>query len=283
MSFQIYAFADEASPKLDGQLAALQRNGLAGPELRNVDGENVSDLSAEKAKALHRRLEDAGLRVWSLGSPIGKVTLDADFDAHMEKLRRTMETGQILGAENVRIFSFYLPETEAPEQYGAEVIDRLGKMTELAGAFGMTLCHENEKGIYGSTPERCTELLTAIPALQGVFDPANFVQCGVEVWPAWLLLRERIKYLHIKDALADGTVVPAGRGIGAIKEILADYSFRGGEVLTLEPHLAVFSGLGALERENEQSRIDGTRYKTEDEAFDSAVHALNDLIKELEK
>ena len=45
---QIFAFADEASPLIDGQIVAMQRNQLQGLEIRNVDGENVSAISAGK-------------------------------------------------------------------------------------------------------------------------------------------------------------------------------------------------------------------------------------------
>ncbi|UKI35368.1 MAG: sugar phosphate isomerase/epimerase [Clostridiales bacterium] len=38
-------------------------------------------------------------------------------------------------------------------------------------------------------------------AFKGVFDPANFVQCGCVTYPnAWNLLKEHIVYMHIKDA-----------------------------------------------------------------------------------
>ena len=46
---RLYAFADEASPMIDGQIAAMKRNGLQGLEMRNVDGVNVSEISLEKA------------------------------------------------------------------------------------------------------------------------------------------------------------------------------------------------------------------------------------------
>ncbi len=38
----IYAFADEASPLIDGQIKAMLENGVSGLEIRNVDNVNVS-------------------------------------------------------------------------------------------------------------------------------------------------------------------------------------------------------------------------------------------------
>lgn len=60
---KLYAFADEASPALSGQIAALHRNALQGMEIRNVDGINVSDLTPDAALEIRRRLDDAGLTV----------------------------------------------------------------------------------------------------------------------------------------------------------------------------------------------------------------------------
>lgn len=44
-NIKIYAFADEASGEVDGQIRALKRNSLDGIELRNTEMGNVSDLS----------------------------------------------------------------------------------------------------------------------------------------------------------------------------------------------------------------------------------------------
>ena len=44
-NLNIYAFADEASPMIDAQIQAMQRNHLQGLEIRDVDGENVSAIS----------------------------------------------------------------------------------------------------------------------------------------------------------------------------------------------------------------------------------------------
>jgi len=76
-AINIYAFADEASASIDMQIAAMKRNGLQGLEIRNVDGVNVSDITLEKAQEVHQKLKAAGLKVWSIGSPLGKVKITA--------------------------------------------------------------------------------------------------------------------------------------------------------------------------------------------------------------
>ena len=107
---KIYAFADEASPNIDEQIAALKRNGLQGLEIRNVDGVNISDITLEKAKEVKQKLSSNGLITWSVGSPIGKIDIEKDdFKAHLEKLKRTLEIADILESKNIRMFSFYMP------------------------------------------------------------------------------------------------------------------------------------------------------------------------------
>ena len=275
---KIYTFADEASPQLSGQIQALLENSLDGMEIRNVDGENVSALSPEKARIIRRRMDDAGLAVWSIGSPLGKADITDDFYKQTEMLKRMLEIADILGAAHLRLFSFYTPETDR-DAWRDVVLERLGIFTEIARGSGVMLCHENEKGIFGDTAARCAELHRALPALHAVFDPANFVQCREDAAAAWRLLRPYVRYLHIKDALPDGSVVPAGCGAGHIPEILADYAARGGAAVTLEPHLAEFVGLSALERAGETSRIGAVyRYPTAEAAFASAADALRKLL-----
>ena len=232
---RIYAFADEASPAIDGQIAAMRRNGLNGLEIRGVDGENVSAISLEKAKEVRRKLDDAGLCTWSIGSPIGKIDIETgDFAAHLEQLRHTLEVAQVLGAKRLRMFSFYIPVGKDPADYRNRVIDQVGEMLRVGEGSGVLFCHENEKGIYGDIASRCLDLHKAFPQMRGVFDPANYVQCGQETWSAWEELNPYIDYLHIKDALADGSVVPAGKGLGNVKRILDAYRAQGGEDVTVD-------------------------------------------------
>ena len=277
---KIYAFADEASPALGGQIAAMLRNGLDGVELRTVDGVNVSDLAPDQAKRIGQRLRENGLCVWSLGSPMGKTELGQDdFDHETDRMKATAELANIMECRNIRMFSFYLPKGAQAKAYQNEVVDRLGAWAEIARDAQIRLCLENEKGLFGETPEHCRALFDALPSLRGVFDPANFVQIGTDPLPAWELLKDRISYLHIKDALYSGDVVPAGRGDGRIAAITAAFLAQGGTDVTLEPHLHDFGAYKSLEREGMAVEL-GKRYafRGPDEAFDAAVRAFRELL-----
>ena len=276
---KIYAFADEASPIIDEQIKAMKENGTDGLEIRSVDGVNIADISDGKAREVRKKLDGAELRVWTVGSPIGKIDIEKDdFAVHTEKFKRTLELADILGAENIRLFSFFTP-SENRDGYKDKVTERLGAFCEIARGSGITLCHENEKGIYGDIPERCLEIHRALPEMKAIFDPANFVQCGVDTLKAWEMLKPYVKYLHIKDALADGSVVPAGKGIGNVKYILDDFIRLGGDSVTVEPHLAVFEGLKDLEKDGDTSVVGEVyKYSSNTEAFSAAVSALRNLL-----
>lgn len=275
----LYAFADEASKEMDGQIRAMLRNGLQGLEIRGVDGENVSKITTEKAREVRKKLDDNGLITWSIGSPIGKIKLTDDFAAHLDTFRHTLEIANILGAKNLRMFSFYLPACAPSAPYRQQVMDQLGQLIEVAQGSGVTLCHENEKGIYGATVDNCLDIHKTFPTLKGIFDPANFVQCREDTMRGWELLQDYIYYLHIKDALPNGKVTPAGRGEGNVSFIVRQFLNKGGKDMTIEPHLKVFDGLKELETPGERSMVSDFVYPDSDTAFDAACNALKHILE----
>lgn len=280
MSVNIYAFADEASKMIDEQIVSMKKNGLKGLEIRNVDGVNVSDISDSKAREVRKKLDAAGLITWSIGSPIGKIDIErGNFTEHIEKFKRTLEIADILGSRNIRLFSFFIPEGKNPCDYRNEVIDRMGVFCDIAKGSGIVLCHENEKGIYGDNAERCLEILKQFPQIKGVFDPANFVQCKQDTVEAWKMLGAYIKYLHIKDALSDMSVLPAGKGEGNVEYIVEQYLKNGGREFSIEPHLAVFDGFTDLENNTQEKSRPAYSYSSNEEAFDAAVNAFKEIIR----
>ena len=276
---RLCAFADEAADSLAGQIKALRENGIGFLELRTIDKKNVTKFTDEEVKEYKKQLDDAGIKVWSIGSPIGKVKITDDFNVDLDLCKRTIEIANMFDAKSIRMFSFYGTGGEA--QYRDEVMERLSKYVEAARGSGVTLCHENEKGIYGDNAARCLEIHKAIPELKSVFDPANFVQVGQDTLEAWAMLEPYVFYGHIKDSLADGSIVPPGKGIGHIPEYLPKFAAKGCDVLTLEPHLTVFSALKSLEEEGEESKVGLYKFASKREAFDYAVNSLKDIIKEI--
>jgi sugar phosphate isomerase/epimerase len=251
MTVVLSGFADEISPDLDEQLAVLAGESISHLELRSVWSTNVADLDDDQVGRLRRQLDEAGVQVSAIGSPIGKIGIDAPFEPELDRLRRVADIAAELGTPIVRVFSFFIPQGQAPERYRTQVIDRMAALAALAAERGLVLAHENEKEIYGDRPERCVDIIATVgsPALRATFDAANFVQCGVRPHSdAYPLLRPYLSYVQIKDALiATGEVVPAGQGDGQVAETLAalrDSGFAG--YLSLEPHLAVAGRFGGF-------------------------------------
>lgn len=277
---KLYAFADETHPQLEPQIAAMLRNDLQGLEIRTVDETNVTDMTVSRVVEIRKRLEDSGLCVWSVGSPMGKTDLISDDFAHeTDRLKHTVELARAMKSENIRMFSFYLPAQAKSADFKNQVVERLGVWAEIAADAGVRLCLENEKGLFGENPDACLEIYQAIPAICGVFDPANFVQAGYDPLQAWEKLKDRTYYLHIKDALYGGDVVPPGFGDGHIREIVQSFRANGGENATMEPHLYDFGAYKSLEKEGLAVEL-GKRFAfaSSDEAFDAAVHAFRKLL-----
>ena len=185
-------FADEASADMKGQIEALQRNGFSFLEIRGVDGVNISEITREKAKEVRKMLDDAGLAVWSMGSPIGKIALNDDFGAHLDVYKRILEYADILGAQKIRMFSFYPVSGMSDEETKEKVFARLEEFCKVTPD-GIMMCHENEKEIFGESAENCLAIHKAFPKIRAVFDPANFVQSGVDTLKAWDLLHPYVE------------------------------------------------------------------------------------------
>ncbi len=273
MSFILSAFADEAASSLDEQILAMKQNNIRFLEIRGVDGINIADITPQKAVEIRKKTDDASLGIWSLGSPFGKIGINEEFEPHLESFKRSIENAHILGAKNIRIFSFYGADSISP------VLSRLEKFIEAAKGSGITLCHENEKAIYGDTAPKCLEIHKALPELKAVFDPANFIQCGQNVKDAWDMLSPYVCYMHIKDALADGSVVPAGKGIGNLEYLLGKYR---GTVLTIEPHLSIFSGRDKLEA-TPDAFLGKFIYPDNMTAFKAATDTLKEILNKIER
>ena len=281
VKFLYSAFSDESGEAtLQGQIDACKANGVTHMELRGFGkGPNINSITPAEATEMRRVLDANGMRLSAIGSAYGKIKIKDDFAPHFAAFKNTVAVAKILGAPYIRMFSFYFDHDDDYEANRGEVLRRVQMMADYAFEQGVLCCHENEKGIYGDTAERCLDVLQNVRHLRGVFDPANFVQCGQDTLAAWALLKDRIDYLHIKDAFfADGRVVPAGKGEGHVPEIVADYLARGGTAVTVEPHLTVFAGLEALEKEGGRSAVGAFAYPSADAAFDAACQALKALL-----
>lgn len=274
---KITGFADEISADIEEQIRLLKELDIHYMELRSAGGKGIADYTETEARGLKEVLQKNGIKVSAIASPVGKIRIAEDFEAHFAVYKNIVELAKIFETPYIRIFSFYIPYGEQAEQYDDAVMDRMTKLVDYARKQKVVLLHENEKEIYGDTAQRCRRLFNEFygEAFRCTFDFANFVQCGQDVTEAYRLLKEYIEYVHIKDAKRiSGDVVPAGEGDGNITEILRLLELEGYRgFLSLEPHLAEFQGLKQLE-----TRVLHCRSVTGGEAFKTAYEALVNIL-----
>ena len=245
---RLSGFADEIGPDPELQIKTLAGEAIKFLELRGVWGKNVLDLSEDQRKDFRSLISDAGIGVSCIGSPIGKVRIDEPWPDHVARFRIALDAAEFFAAPFIRLFSYYPPQGGKIADHRDEVIRRMNEQVAIAKGRMVKLLHENEKDIYGEKTDGCDDIAKSVPGMDLIFDPANFVQAGVRPIEAWKVLKDRVVYFHIKDAmLADGKVVPAGEGDGCIEEVLRDAILKRkyDGFLSMEPHLAAagqFSG-----------------------------------------
>jgi sugar phosphate isomerase/epimerase len=225
-------FADEAANQRTAvqQCTAFAAAGLQYLSIRFVDVghgiKNAMQLSPSEQRALQTLLEEYGLKVSSLGSPLGKVKLyDLDdgtnnrfepFDRYLsETVARACELACQLETKLVRGFSFYPPRGESPAPHLEPAADRLRAIVERCAADGLTYGLEVEANLVGRTGRTCAKLAELVdhPALVTIFDGGNLISQGLtteQVWNEYLAMRPSLGWLHIKDFRYPAGATPGG-------------------------------------------------------------------------
>ncbi|WP_309075964.1 sugar phosphate isomerase/epimerase family protein [Paenarthrobacter sp.] len=247
--WSLSGFGDEVDPDPTVQAAVLLALGASHIEVRSAWGTNVSELEQDAVQRLKAILDEKGLQVSAVASPIGKVDISLPVEHEVTRLSQIISVAKTLETKYVRIFSFYRGEGQSQEDIREAVMERMSALAAEAAVHGVVLLHENEKGIYGDTPERVLDIMQTVdsPALRVAWDNANFVQVGVKPYTeGYAMLRPYLEYLQVKDAIATtGEVVPSGEGDGeldaTISALVAD-GYTG--FASLEPHLASAHELG---------------------------------------
>lgn len=252
VKWALSGFGDEIDADPVVQVAVLQALGARHIEVRSAWDVNIVDLDGDQLDRLAGILRERGMSVSAIASPIGKVDVSLPVGHEVARLARAIAAADRLGSRYIRIFSFYRSEDRPVASIRDEVIVRMRALADAAEAADVVLLHENEKDIYGDTPERCLDIVEAVGSehLKLAWDSANFVQVGVahpfdDGYPA---LRPHLEYLQVKDALAaTGEVTPAGEGDGQVLATLAalrDDGYTG--FASLEPHLTDVNALGGF-------------------------------------
>lgn len=217
----ISGFSDEAANEKTAveQYVAFAALGLRYHSLRFVDVgggiKNVMQLEDAEVATLKKMQQDYGLRVSSIGSPIGKVKLKevddgtqnryVPFDQYLkEDVQRACQLATAFDCKLLRGFSFYHPKGTDPNAHLEQVCDQLGQIAEACDAHGLTFGLEVEANLVGQTGELLAEIHGRVnhPAMLTIFDAANIVTQGFtadEVYAQYLAMKPGLGWMHIKD------------------------------------------------------------------------------------
>ncbi|MDD4850626.1 MAG: sugar phosphate isomerase/epimerase [Gemmiger sp.] len=282
-------FADEIDNDFETQLKTVTGLGMHYICLRSAYGKNICDYTPQQVQTqLLPLLQQYGVQISSIGSPIGKIFADDEpgFHKTLSTCQRTVEIANILNCRYVRLFSFYIPKNSQPALWRGTILAKMRQILDIFGAAGITALHENEKDIYGDTALRCKDLLDALacPHFKAIFDFANFVQCQEDPLACYTLLQPYIAYFHIKDARKDSAEnVVCGTGDGDIAKILriavSTDGYQG--FMTLEPHLVLFDALQSLELADATDIIRTNKASSGQEAYALQYQALKAILNGL--
>ena len=222
-SVLLSGFADEAANQktLDQQFSALAALGMRYFSIRFVDAgngvKNVMGLEQKELETVKQKINEYGLSVSSLGSPIGKVKLcDVDdgtttpyrpFDQYiLEDVPRACELANSLNSKLIRGFSFYHPKGSVLDDHFGQATDQVGKIADVCKQHGLTYGLEVEANLVGQNGELLAKMHQQInnDALVLIFDGGNLVTMGYssdEVFEQYELMKPGLGWLHIKDFL----------------------------------------------------------------------------------
>jgi len=242
---KLSAFADEVATDFLGQVKFLASEKVGYIEPRFINKKNIMDLTKSELKDTKKMIDDYGLKVSAIGSPIGKVRLDEPFEPHLEKFKHAVELAQFFETPYIRMFSYYAPKDKNIAVFREQVMERMAAKIQIIENTNVVMVHENETDIYGYSAENCVDLAKTInsPKLRLVYDPGNFVwgqKITNNVESCWTLMKPYVVHVHIKDwklGSKDIGSIP-GEGDGQIKELLAELAAMNYDgCLTMEPHL----------------------------------------------
>lgn len=215
---RLAAITDEFSPDLDVALEAMAATGMAGVELRTIDGRNIIDLDDAAVDRIVAKVAERQMSIVSIASPILKCVLpngpalDTRFqqDAFASRhtfadqprlTERAFEIAARTGARIIRVFSYW--RTVEPERVFDDVVEALHRLATLAEPQNLTIGLENEHACNIGTGAETAKVMAAVdhPALGVIWDPANALVAGEIAYPAGYrhLVPGRIVHVHAKD------------------------------------------------------------------------------------
>lgn len=206
---------DEISEDLREALDVCKTLGIRDVELRVINGSSIVDKTDDEVAEVKSILADGGFRVVNIASPFLKTHIGDEESAignvhaaksipreqHWDVLKRSLEIAHELDSPMVRAFSFW--RVADPESVREDILETLGKATEIVKDAGKILGLENEHACNIGDGFETAWYLDRItdPTLQVIWDPGNIAALGKEpTREQYEAVADRIGHVHIKDA-----------------------------------------------------------------------------------
>ena len=234
-TFKLGIITDELTGQLEDALPFLTKYHLDWCELREMWGKNIMNLSREELDRARKLIDNAGLKVSDIGSPIFKWNLPekpAKVDEKRDEFKASFvenDAGRLLeqsfalarhfGTHKVRMFSYW--RVDDPERAYKYVRDRLAQAAQVAANNDIVLVLENEHTCNVGTGRELGHLLKEInsPALSGNWDPGNAAMLDEIPYPnGYEAVRGMFSHMHIKDVRKNAATgrkewAPVGGGV----------------------------------------------------------------------
>jgi sugar phosphate isomerase/epimerase len=223
LKIPIGAITDEFSPDLDTALTAMSAVGMTFVELRVISGRNIIDHTDDEVDRIRARIEQRGMRILSIASPVLKCVLPDSppldervqhdvfgssytFDDQPRLARRAFEIAARAGARLIRVFSYW--RTVEPERCVDQIVVALRELASRATERNLVVGLENEHACNVGTGGEAARILARLdhPALKVIWDPANASILGETPYPDGYakLPPRRIAHVHAKDCHVQG-------------------------------------------------------------------------------
>ena len=269
--------ADEAGQSLATQIRAHQELGWKYLEIRNVDGEQLTDLSDEKFETIVAQLADADMKVSCFASGIANwaTKISDDFHLSLDTLERAMKRMQRLNTKYIRVMS-YPNDNFSDDHWRDECVRRFKEMGARAEAANRVLVVENCDGWASTSAHNYAKFFELVnsPNVKAVYDTGNAASHGhTNTWEWYENAKPHIAYLHIKAHTLGKNAHHIWPDVGesCIEETLRDLAGSGyNDFVSIEPHLKSIAH-------------EGKTISDEDAAYQSYVEYGQRLMKLVEK
>lgn len=215
---KLSVITDEISMDFEHALDVMLEYGVTGAELRSLWDANIVDLSDDQVERAKKALDDRGLAVSCIASPLFKCDLgqtagsaagrthqaqDRGLSQQMAVLERCIHLTHVFDTPFIRIFAFW-KRGDLTDSIEKDIIRMFEEPSARAEKAGVILGLENEHSCYLGTGAEIARVIKAVnsPGLKAVWDPGNAFCAGEVPYPdGYEAVKDFIVHVHIKDAV----------------------------------------------------------------------------------